>query len=350
MPDEGIVGVRETARTMPKSDLHVHLVGTMSASTAADLGQRFGLHVEGGSCECGRVSRAARFDCFIKSYSARTDLIRHADDLTRLVHEAAVAASADATHYLELSVSPYSHMRRGMRLEDIASGLAAGADNALKRGVVIRWILGMPGEQRYPDRVADATLLFAKHSELAGIVGVGLGGSEDGVPREFFSPWFRAAREMGLEVAVHAGETGSSVNVWSAVRDLGASRVGHALAAAYDEALLRYLVENQVVVEACPTSNLRTGQIDDLSTHPIQRFHEAGVSFVVGTDDPGMFNCSLSDEYEQVAALLAYEPSDLVALGERTIRAAFCEASVKSVLLEKLRVWHAGSGISGGMS
>ena len=90
-------------------------------------------------------------------------------------------------------------------------------------------------------------------------------------------------------------------SIWDAL-ELGAERIGHGIAAARDEALMRHLRERDIPLEVCISSNLVTGVVARIEDHPVRRLYDAGVPIVLNSDDPAMFRCSLTGEYALAAA------------------------------------------------
>jgi len=123
----------------------------------------------------------------------------------------------------------------------------------------------------------------------AGVIGIGIGGSEQLFPPEPFAAVYARARELGLRTTAHAGEVAGPESVWGAIRALRADRIDHGLRAVEDPALVTYLAERRLPVTACPGSNLATGAAASLESHPIRRFLDAGLLVSVSTDDPAMF-------------------------------------------------------------
>ena len=138
-----------------------------------------------------------------------------------------------------------------------------------------------------------------------GVVALGVVGLVTVSPPEAFAPWFDRARTAGLHVTPHAGETSGPESVWAALRVLGAERIGHGVRAVEDPALVAYLAEHHIALEVCPTSNVRLGVFPSLATHPLRRLYDAGVPVTVNSDDPPLFNTTLTDEYLREFSSLA---------------------------------------------
>lgn len=144
----------------------------------------------------------------------------------------------------------------------------------------------------------------ACHRELASIlsyadniIALDLAGDEFNYPAHLFVEHFKIARNAGLQVTVHAGESGGPQSVWDAINLLGAKRVGHGVAVAKDRKLLDFMLTNDIGIESCLTSNYQTGTWIDTKNHPIKTFLESGVSVSLNTDDPGISNIDIKHEY-----------------------------------------------------
>ena len=142
----------------------------------------------------------------------------------------------------------------------------------------------------------DAILTHRDH-----IVAVDLAGDESGFPAPLFVEHFKRVRDAGLHVTVHAGEVLGPESIWSAIRDLGAERIGHGFRSVEDPELVDHLLEKGIGLESCPTSNLHISAVTDYASHPIKQLADQGVKFCLNTDDPGISAIDLAHEYEVAA-------------------------------------------------
>lgn len=186
-----------------------------------------------------------------------------------------------------------------------------------------------------------------------GVVALGLAGAEAGAPPERFGAWFDRARAAGLHSAPHAGEMMGPESVWGAVRALGAERIGHGVRAVEDDSLVRYLTEQRIPLEVCPRSNICLGVYHRLEDHPLPQLYAAGVVVTVNSDDPPLFNTTLSEELETLVDPFGLKVTAIDEIVLNGVRSTFLPPERKTVLeaefrgeMEALRVTHLGESAS----
>jgi aminodeoxyfutalosine deaminase len=327
---------------LPKAELHVHHVGSASPRIVAELAARH----EGRSPVPADPAALADFFAFrdfahfIEVYLSVVDLIRDDEDVRMLTYEVARELARQQVRYAELTITPYSSVRRGIPAPAFCAAIedarrAAAADF----GVELRWCFDIPGEAGLP--AAEETLRIALAERPDGLVSFGLGGPEVGVPRPQFKPYFDRARAAGLRSAPHAGETTGPETIWSALRDLGAERIGHGISAAHDPELMAHLAERQIPLEISPTSNVRTRAVAAIEEHPLPRLVAAGVPVSINSDDPPMFGTTLEEEYAVAARLLGLDAHGVAGLARAAVTQSFLDQAGKTRLLAEIDAYTA---------
>jgi adenosine deaminase/aminodeoxyfutalosine deaminase len=194
--------------------------------------------------------------------------------------------------------------------QDLAPVFDALALEAARSRVAIRWILD--ATRQWGAGAARPILEFAVQRKSEGIVAIGIGGFEAQGPALWFRDLYTEARDRGLRLVAHAGETTDAQSIWDALA-IGAERIGHGIRAVEDPRLLEHLRSRQIPLEVCITSNVRTGAVGSLEEHPIKRLYDAGVPIVLNTDDPALFGCTLKSEYELAACQFGLPAGELAA-------------------------------------
>ncbi|MEV1009896.1 adenosine deaminase [Streptomyces sp. NPDC049881] len=317
---------------LPKAELHVHHVGSASPRIVAELAARHpDSPVPKDPTALEQYFTFRDFAHFIEVYISVVELIRDAEDIRLLTYEVARDMARQRIRYAELTVTPYSSVKRG--IPDVAF-MEAIEDARLSAerdfGVVLRWCFDIPGELGLP--AAEETARLACDLGPDGLVAFGLGGPEIGWPRPQFKPYFDRAIAAGLHSVPHAGETTGPGTVWDALTELRAERIGHGTSAAQDPALLAHLAERGIPLEVCPTSNVATRAVPSLEEHPLRALVDAGVRVTVNSDDPPMFSTDLNNEYGIATRLLGLDAAGVAELAREGVRASFLDPAGKARL------------------
>jgi len=279
---------------VPKVELHVHLEGAIPHEALFALIQKYG-----GDPSVPDVPALARrfeyrdFSQFIAAWSWKNQFLREYEDFTLVAELSARNMAQQGIRYAEVFFSPSLFVRRGLSVQRVAQAIRAG----LTRVPEIDIALVADLVRDYGPESEMVTLAQLKEARGFGVVGIGIGGSEHEYPPAPFTGLYQEARCIGFHTNAHAGEAAGAQSIWDAVRELGVERIGHGTRAWEDPELVEYLVDHRIPLEMCPVSNVRTNVIGSLREHPIRRYFRAGLVVTVNTDDPMMFQTSLSDEY-----------------------------------------------------
>ena len=148
--------------------------------------------------------------------------------------------------------------------------------------------------------VSSLTKWLQPFLELGVYKTIDLSGDELGQPIEVFKPLYRMARQAGLRLKAHVGEWGDADSVWRAVEQLELDEVQHGIAAANSERVMRFLADNNIRLNICPTSNVMLGRVESLAAHPIRKLYDSGVIVTINTDDVLVFGQGVSDEFRNL--------------------------------------------------
>ncbi|TQL75127.1 adenosine deaminase [Stackebrandtia endophytica] len=321
---------------LPKAEIHVHHVGSASPRIVAQLAAR---HPDGkvpvDPEELADYFTFRDFAHFIEVYLSVVDLIRTPEDVRLLTYEIARDMAEQRIGYAEMTVTPFSSVRRGIDPVEFMAAIEDARTSAESEfGTVLRWCFDIPGEAGLP--AADSTLELATRYRPDGLVSFGLGGPEIGVPRPQFKPYFDRAIAEGLRSVPHAGESTGPETIWDALVDLRAERIGHGTSAITDPKLLEHLAEHRIPLEVCPTSNIATRVVTTMEEHPLRTMVEAGVPVTINSDDPPMFGTDLNTEYLIAARLLDLDTDGVAGLAKNAVDASFAESTTKTELSSRI--------------
>ncbi|MDN3351938.1 adenosine deaminase [Actinomadura sp. DC4] len=322
---------------LPKVELHVHLVGSASLPTVLELARRHTGHAVPTDEEALRKFYEFRdFPHFAEIYFAVNGLVREPEDVAALVVGAANDLAAQNVRYVELTVTPFSHVvAMGMPVRAVTEALDIAARQVADR-IQVAYVFDIPGE--FGAEAARATIDHALSRPPENLVGFGIGGIEQDRAghEEAIRDAFRAAKAAGLHSVPHAGEMSGPETIWEAIRGLGAERIGHGIRCVEDPELMAYLRETQIPLEICPTSNVCTRQVPDIAAHPLPHLLEEGLYVTLNSDDPPMFGTTLTGEYRTVGHDLGFAPDRLADLARNGVRASFLPEERKTAILGEI--------------
>jgi adenosine deaminase/aminodeoxyfutalosine deaminase len=324
---------------LPKAELHLHLEGTATPETLVALAEARGrrLALE----EARRRFTYRDFFGFLMAFKWVSEQLRAPEDYAFLLRDLLRRLHEQNVLYAEITLAAGVVLWKRQDVDAVFAALQETLETSRKEhSVAVCWIFD--GVRNFGADHVARTADCALRWRGAGVVGFGIGGDEQNGPPELFRDTFERIRAAGLRPTVHAGETAGPESVWGALGALGAERIGHGLAAFKDPKLVEHLKEKKIPLEVCPTSNLRTGALAqhtgaaDLARHPLVDYCRRGLAVSLNTDDPGLFDTTLNQEYA-TAHTLGLTREEILRLAEAPFHAAFCEPALKEKLLERFR-------------
>jgi adenosine deaminase len=332
----------------PKVELHLHLEATLRLATVSEMARRH-----------DPSSRFARpgwhvgyftfrdLNGFVEQFRpVHRSCVRDAEDLERLAREGFEDLAAQQVRYVEVrwSARPPGHPLY-LPLSDALAAVerarrATEAQSPLKVGLILA-INRAPGLGGHIDARAGAVRLVeeALRARDAGIglVGIDLHGDEQSYPAvEPFAEAFSLAGRAGLGLRAHAGEGAGAASVRAALDVLGVQRIGHGVRAIEDAALVADLAERRIPLDLCPTSNVRTGTVPSPAALPIRELLAAGIPVSIGSDDPLVFETSVTSELALLQVAHGFTLAELGGLTQHAVAASFLPPADRATLSREI--------------
>ncbi len=324
--------MRRFVEEIPKVELHLHLEGAVPLQTLFNFIQREGTEPSIKSVDDLRGKLAyTDFARFIELWVWKNSFLSDERDFDVIAYEVLRDLSAQNVKYVEAFYSPGDYVGRGFSVQGITECLLEGKERA-RRDFGIRCELIVDVIR------GDGTeAAFRRLDEVApylgnGVIGIGLGGSEADFPADPYEDVFREARARGFRLTAHAGEVAGPESIWACIDKLGVERIGHGVRAREDPRLVSLLRERQVPLEMCVTSNVKTGVVESFEAHPIKQYFDQGLMVTVNSDDPTMFDTSISEEYLKLAQRLGFTADELSTLGLSGVEASFLSNDDKALM------------------
>lgn len=327
--------LNEFVRRMPKTELHVHLEGSIRPGTVLQLANRNHIQLPAKD-EAGlrEFYKFRNFEHFIQVYFFVTGCLRVPDDYRLIAYEFGSDCARQNIRYAEVTFTFETNMRLNkLPWESILEGLNAGREQANEEfGVDWRWIFDI--NRNRPGPQEKQILQIALDSLQAGCIALGLGGSELQYPGELFVDIFDQAHQAGLPCIPHAGETGGAPSVRQAIEGLHAQRIQHGVRAIEDPTLVHLLAKEGITLDVCPTSNICLGIYPDFAAHPLRKLWDEGVTLTIGSDDPPMFNTNLTQEYQVLIEHFDFQIEELEQISLNGLYASMLPEAEKKRLVQ----------------
>ena len=331
--------IRAFIRRLPKAELHLHLEGTITPATLAELSQR---HDAAPITlpEAEALYQFTDFTGFIEAFKAVTRQLIHPDDYElaawRMMQHLAAQGVVHAEVFISVGVIYMWRNHDPACFEPIFEGLERARTRAERElGLSVYWIFDAVRHFTVPEAQRVFQKAAQMRSEFPSIIGIGLGGDERRCGSEPFREMYAEARAAGLRLTDHAGETTGPEAIWEAL-GIGSERLGHVLSAIDDPKLMQELKVRSTGLELNPTSNVRTGVCASFAVHPLRRYFNAGLLVTLNSDDPAFFGSDIANEYLLAHTEQGFSRQELSQLAANSFRASFLPAATRDSWLSKI--------------
>jgi aminodeoxyfutalosine deaminase len=331
--------IQEFIRRLPKAELHLHLEGTILPSTFVELSAR---HDEKPltQAEADAIYGFTDFTGFIEAFKAVTRRLKTAEDYEliawRMMQQLAEQGVVHAEVYISVGVIYMWRNHDPECFEPIFAGLERARERAARElSLSLYWIFDAVRHFTVPEAERVFRKAARMRPQFPSIIGIGLGGDERTAGSEPFRAMYAEAREAGLRLTNHAGETTGPEAIWEAL-SIGSERIGHALSAIRDQALMDELKARQIGMELNPTSNVKTGVCASFASHPLRRYFDQGLLVSINSDDPAFFGSNVANEYRLAAEVQGFSREELRTLAANSMRSSFLPEIEKSAWLARI--------------
>jgi adenosine deaminase len=344
----------EALQALPKVSLHDHLDGGLRPQTIIELAADIGHELPAeGTDDLGRwFSEAADSGSlvpYLETFDQTIAVMQTAANLRRIAAEFVADLAADGVIYAEARWAPEQHLKAGLTLaeavEAVRDGLAEGMAGCRARGqeIEVRQLLTAMRQSEPTLDVAELTLRYRNRD----VAGFDLAGPENGYPPSRFLESFQLLRRHGAYYTIHAGETAGPESICESVQVCGANRIGHGVAIIEDiqhderggELLgdfAAYVLNRQIPLEMCPSSNVQTGAVASVQEHPIHRLDRLGFRVTVNPDNRLMSATTLTREFALLAEAFDYSLEDVRRLGINAAKSVFAPYGVRKALVARI--------------
>ncbi len=329
----------EFFQQLPKTDLHVHLDGSLRLETIIDLARKN--DVELPSLDPVGLRKAMRLGEntgslveYLKAFDVTLRVLQTEESLFRCAYELAEDAARENVRYMEVRYSPMLHTRHGLRLTSVVEAVLAGlraAHDALgiESAVILCGIRNISPHSSL--EMAELAVAYKNR----GVVGFDLAGAEYDNPAKHHKAAFQLVRDNNINCTIHAGEAYGPESIAQAIHVCGAHRIGHGCRLRENGDLLHYVNDHRIPLEACPSSNVQTGAVRDLASHPLKFYYDLGLRVTVNTDNRLVTDTTVSNELWICHAKMGLPLADIKSIIVSGFKSSFMPFHIKQSYLRK---------------
>ncbi|MFO0658962.1 MAG: adenosine deaminase [Polyangiaceae bacterium] len=330
----------EFFQRLPKTDLHVHLDGSLRLQTIFELAEEQGVELPAKDPEKLRQFMHLGENCgslveYLKAFDVTLRVMQTEAALHRIAYELAEDAARENVRYMEVRYAPMLHTRQGLKMvaivESVLAGLrAAQRDFGIESNVIICGIRNISNESSL--EMAELAVAYKNR----GVVAFDLAGAEYDHPAKHHKAAFQLVRDNNINVTIHAGEAFGPESIAQAIHVCGAHRIGHGCRLRENGDLLHYLNDHRVPLECCPSSNVQTGAVRDLASHPLKLYFDLGLRVTINTDNRLVTDTTVSKELWLCHTRLGMSLRDIKTMIVAGFKSSFLPFHVKQNHLRKV--------------
>lgn len=310
------------------TELHLHLDGSLRPETVWELAEEQGIRLPAESAEEVKYKMEVPEDCrTLEEYLERFDLpllvLQRADAIERVTYELVEDLAKEGVDYAEIRFAPQLSVNGGLTQDEVVEAAIRGAERGMKTYPEIRVGLILCCMRGADNEALNMQTVETAKKYLGPVVcAVDIAGAEGLFPTENFAPVFAKVREYGIPMTIHAGEAAGPDSMKTAL-SFGTKRIGHGVAAINDPELIRRLIDENVTLEVCVTSNYHTKVVPAIEMHPIHKLLDEGVHVTVNSDNRTCSRTTLQKEKEVLKEQLGFSDEEIEKMQEYAWEARF---------------------------
>ena len=318
------------------ADLHLHLDGSVSVASARRLAAIENVSLPDDDSVLKSMLMVPE-DCsdlneYLERFSLPVSLMQHRESLKAAAEDLCLTLAEKGLMYAEIRFAPQKHCEKGLTQEEVVKAVLDGiAASGFRAGLILCCM--RDGSDNYAENLETVRLSYEFQNR--GVYACDLAGAEALFPNENYIYVFKEAKRLGVKLTVHSGEALGADSVRTALEN-GADRIGHGVRSAEDENVVRLLQEKDIPLEICPTSNINTCVVQNVSELPVRKFMEQGIRVTINTDNMSVSSTDLKNELKKTAKAFGFGVTELKKLIVNAVTASFASDTLKAEFLKKI--------------
>jgi adenosine deaminase len=331
---------RELLEKLPKTDLHVHLDGSLRPETMIELARNYGVEMPKWNADELReymiVQDARNLVDYLARFDTTLSVMQTEEALERIAYELAEDAARENVRYMEVRYSPVLNSQGGLTLDQAVDAPLRGLrraeqDFGIRTAVIICGLRNMS-----PETSMDLAKLTVNHRDR-GVVAFDLAGAEYNYPAKHHREAFYEVVNANVAATIHAGEAYGPESIHQALHYCNANRIGHGTRLFEDPDLMQYVNDFRIPLEICLTSNVQTKAVQSFAEHPVRLYYDEGLVVTLNTDNRLMSGTTVTDEFWRAHQHLRFTWDELCEIAVMGFQSAFLPYQEKATLVERIK-------------
>ncbi len=325
----------------PKAELHSHIDGGLRVQTIIDLAKKHKVFLP--SFEFDTLLPLIQIDktCaslveYFKPFEYTINVMQTEEAIERVMYEFLEDAALENTKYIEARFSPALHLKNGLTLNQVMNAIIRGKNQG-EKDFNIKSNIIVCGLRQNSSQTNMELAQLAVDYKNKGVAAFDMAGEELGRPAKNHIPSFEIAVKNNLFRTVHAGEADGAHSIADSIHYLGAHRIGHGTHLFEDPDLLQYVIDHQIALEVCLTSNMQTKSVAHINDHPIKSYFAQNVPVTINTDSTLISGTTITNELLLAHTLFDFNPTELSKIILNAFEHAFLPFDEKQDLLNSAK-------------
>lgn len=331
--------VHAAIKAAPKTELHVHLDGSLRPNTILELAAEHDVELPlmdpDALAEYLFVKDATNLEDYLARFAVTLSVMQRASALERTAYELCEDAADENIRYMEIRYSPILHTEGGLPLTETVDAPLRGMQRAEEEYGIRSRLIVCGIRNMDPDVSRDLADLTIAYKDR-GVVAFDLAGAEYNYPAKKHKNAFYMVRNANIGATIHAGEAYGAESIHQAIHYCGAQRIGHGTRLFEDPGLMTYVNDFRIPLEICLTSNVQTRAVEDFESHPLRQYFDLGLVVSLHTDNRLMSGTTVTEEYVRAWKHLDFGMPEVAQMIRNGFESAFLHHAEKEVLLAEV--------------
>lgn len=313
---------------MPKVELHLHLDGSLNKEL---ISKKYNIDINELNKKMSVDETCQDLNDYLTKFDYPISIMQTKEELKEFTLDLCERLKEQNIIYAEIRFAPAFHTNKGLTQKQVIESVIDGLNESNTNYNLILCCM-----RNIDENTNKETIELAKYFSHNRVVAIDLAGAESLYPTKKFKEIFDYATSLNIPFTIHAGEAAADESILSAI-SFGAKRIGHGIKCIDNKELINEIIDKKITLEICPTSNINTKAVTDMTNHPINKLYKLGVKTTINTDNMTVSNIDLNKEYIKLQETFNYTIDDFKKMNIYAIDSSFINNEEKQKLKDIIR-------------